>query len=411
MQPSHDTKPGIIAIEDTVERGTRFLRPSTSDMEGLRCNLATKFAAEAAADTRDKLTAVARPLAGTRASNPGSIPEPHGSSVEPFVGSQQDATLEPREKDPAPDLCLPSKETSAPDRCVASEKTSTPDSCVASQKKSKKPRRDSQQDSGPSKIPKTAMDEATSTPEPVEVSQKDPLPELSDGDAAGSAADIPDVPDSFTRAQQRKLRKDKVAAQRKRKHGEDEPEEAAGEWDEEEPEPCGRGRARGRGRGRGRGRSRGRGGVVEDDGDKPLRSLSRSRSPVVMKRPAAKGQVSTAVSKKVAEPGNKAKAASEVPKKAAGPKTKPRASSEVPKRAARPKTKPRAASEAASRENGASVNDRLKLVLQGLPLLKAETADMVKKRADYNSRDVLPIPMERRGPLKQIAGCTQLSHV
>ena len=219
---------------------------------------------------------------------------------------------------------------------------------MASQKKSKKPRRDSQQDSGPSKIPKTAMDEATSTPEPVEVSQKDPLPELSDGDAAGSAADIPDVPDSFTRAQQRKLRKDKVAAQRKRKHGEDEPEEAAGEWDEEEPEPCGRGRARGRGRGRGRGRSRGRGGVVEDDGDKPLRSLSRSRSPVVMKRPAAKGQVSTAVSKKVAEPGNKAKAASEVPKKAAGPKTKPRASSEVPKKAARPKTKPRAASEAAS---------------------------------------------------------------
>ena len=91
MQPSHDTKPGIIAIEDTVERGTRFLRPSTSDMEGLRCNLATKFAAEAAADTRDKLTAVARPLAssktdsilgaGTRASNPGSIPEPHGSSA------------------------------------------------------------------------------------------------------------------------------------------------------------------------------------------------------------------------------------------------------------------------------------------------------------------------------------------
>ena len=150
---------------------------------------------------------------------------------------------------------------------------------------------------------------------------------------------------------------------------------------------------------------------MEDDGDKPLRSLSRSRSPVVMKRPAAKGQVSTAVSKKVAEPGNKAKAASEVPKKAAGPKTKPRASSEVPKKAARPKTKPRAASEAASRENGASVNDRLKLVLQGLPLLKAETADMVKKRADYNSRDVLPIPMERRGPLKQIAGCTQLSHV
>ncbi|CAE7451413.1 unnamed protein product, partial [Symbiodinium sp. CCMP2456] len=340
---SHDTKPGVIVSEDAAEQGRLFRRPSASDLEGLRCNLATRFAAEAATDARGELQVIARPLAsskmgsilgpGTQDSNPDLIPEPL----------------------PVRDVCVPSKETSAPDRCVASEKTSTPDACVASQNQSKKPRRDSQQDSGPSKIPKlgiTTMCEATSTPEPVKVSQKDPLPELSDGDAAGSAADIPEVPESFTRVDQRKLRRNQVAAQRKRKHGEDEPEaEAEGECHEEAPEPRGR---------------------------QAFAEPSHSRSPVAMKRPAAKGQVSKAA--------GEAKAAGEVPKKAAGPKTKPRAASEVPKKAASPKTKPRAASEAAGREGG-SVNDLLKLVLQGLPLLKAQTADMVKKRPDYNSRD------------------------
>ncbi|CAE7811551.1 unnamed protein product [Symbiodinium sp. CCMP2592] len=404
LQPSHDTKPGAIVIEETIERGRLFRRPSTSDMEGLRCNLETKFAVEAATGTRDELQVIARPLAsskmgsimgpGTRASNPDSIPKP--------CGTQQVSTLEPSEKDPALDFrvpsqkpsasepCVVSEKTSTPDACVASDKTSTPDACVASQKKSKKPRRDSQQDAGPSQ---TAMNEANSLPEPVKVAEKDPLPELSDGNAAGCAADIPEVPHSFTRVEQRMLRKQKVAAQRKRKHGEDQPHDEAEGEDSEAPEPRGRGRARGRG-GRGRGRGRGRSGAVKDDEEKPLQSLSRSRSPAVMKRPAAKGQVSTMVPKKSAEPKNKAKAVSEVPKKAA-----------------RPKTKPGAASEAADRENGASLQDLLKLVLDGLPLLKAQAADMVKLRPDYNSRDVLPIAVERRGPLKQIAGCTQLSHV
>ena len=408
MQPSHDKS--VVAVEESVERSKLFRRPSASDLEVLRCNLADKFEALATEETCDsgpvkasrrELQELARPLAGSKTDSMLVAAELVGASAEPSVVSYKDSTLQPPQKDPAlePGTCLLSKRNSTPDLSLASQK----DSITAA------------------KNPEVAL-VATSSPEP---SQKDPSQEPSDRDAAGSAGDIPDVPLTFTRVQQRNLRKQKVAAQRKRKHGECEDAEDESEKDGEASQPAeprgrgrgGRGRGRGRderqkdeepsqpakprgrgrgGRGRGRdederenaepsqpaeprGRGRGgrgRGGALIKD-DEVVRA--RSRSPVVMKRPAAKA----GVAKKAVEPQNKSKAVSAVP----------------------------AASEAEEADSGALMQEKLKAVLEGLPRLRAETADVVRSHADFNSRDILPIPNERRGPLKATTGCTELLHV
>ena len=306
MQPSHDKS--VVAVEESVERSKLFRRPSASDLEVLRCNLADKFEALATEETCDsgpvkasrrELQELARPLAGSKTDSMLVAAELVGASAEPSVVSYKDSTLQPPQKDPAlePGTCLLSKRNSTPDLSLASQK----DSITAA------------------KNPEVAL-VATSSPEP---SQKDPSQEPSDRDAAGSAGDIPDVPLTFTRVQQRNLRKQKVAAQR----------------------------------------------VVR----------ARSRSPVVMKRPAAKA----GVARKAVEPQNKSKAVSAVP----------------------------AASEAEEADSGALMQEKLKAVLEGLPRLRAETADVVRSHADFNSRDILPIPNERRGPLKATTGCTELLHV
>ncbi|OLP87710.1 hypothetical protein AK812_SmicGene31036, partial [Symbiodinium microadriaticum] len=197
LQPSHDKS--VVAVEESVERSKLFRRPSASDLEVLRCNLADKFEALATEETCDsgpvkasrrELQELARPLAGSKTDSMLVAAELVGASAEPSVVSYKDSTLQPPQKDPAlePGTCLLSKRNSTPDLSLASQK----DSITAA------------------KNPEVAL-VATSSPEP---SQKDPSQEPSDRDAAGSAGDIPDVPLTFTRVQQRNLRKQKVAAQR-----------------------------------------------------------------------------------------------------------------------------------------------------------------------------------------------------
>ena len=393
-------------IQDSGERGSFFRRPSASDLEALRCDLSGKF--QAVEETRHRMPVnasrpvlqdVARPLAS--------------SVIEPPVVSQKDSAPEPcapYQKDSAPEPCAPYQKDSPAEPCAPCQKDSPAEPCAPYQKDSP---------AEPCVASQTAV--AAMVAEPFEASEKTdsaqkkrlrfskkspvepisdkapedkPFPKPSGEDAGEAASDIPEVPESFTRLQQRALRKSKVAAQRKRKHG-DEDETGEAEQNAEEAQPCVRGRG-GRGcKGRGRG-GRGRGHGSRDD-----ENPSRSRSPMVMKRPAAKSDVRP----KTAKPSS-GSAAVGAPsgdsgvavKKKKGPKS------------AKPSSGSNAAVLAPGDDSGEAgeAMKKLKLIMDGLPLLKVNTADKMKTHPDYHSRDMLPIPVERREDLKAIVGSTQV---
>ncbi|CAE7534076.1 unnamed protein product [Symbiodinium microadriaticum] len=406
LQPVNDKK-DVIDIEDTAERGPLFRRPSSGDLRALRCDLSNLFEAVETRNPRPPrssqmvLQDVARPLASFRKDSEASVepppPEPSapcqkGSSqpcAEPCVASKTDPVAKPFEACDKADYMVsqndskPSRASPNPEPCVAPQKVSTPKpkQCV-SKKAGVEPVVDKapQNDSKPSVASENPKPCVASAPKPkpcvskkapVEpILEKDLFPKASSEDAGEGAKEIPEVPESFTRLQQRGLRKAQVAAQRKRKHAE-ENESGSEKPDAEEAEPRGRGCGRGaRGRG-GRGRG-GRGSRDEDAG--------RSRSPKVLKRPAAKQQV--------------------IPKaKAVAKEKKPKTGKALSARSA-----------AVDGESGGGdvMQEKLKLVLQGLPLLRAQAAEKMQSHPDYHSRDLLPIPTERRAGLKAIVGCTKL---
>ncbi|CAE7539069.1 unnamed protein product [Symbiodinium necroappetens] len=126
LQPSHDKMLGVVAVEESVERSKLFRRPSASDLEVLRCNLADKFEALATEETCDsgpvkasrrELQELARPLAGSKTDSMLVAAELVGASAEPSVVSYKDSTLQPPQKDPAlePGTCLLSKRNSTPE--------------------------------------------------------------------------------------------------------------------------------------------------------------------------------------------------------------------------------------------------------------------------------------------------------
>jgi len=266
---------------------------------------------------------------------------------------------------------MPSQNDSKPR--VASPKASSPKPKLRVSKKAPvKPVVDKASQDDPSK--KAPVDPIVDKASHDDPSKKAPVEPVVDkassnplDDCAGEGCDIPDVPESFTRVQQRGLRKAQVAAQRKRKHGEEDVS-GAEEQDDEEAQPRGRGRGRGRGAG-GRGAG-GRGGRGSRD---EVAKRSRSRSPKLMKRPAAKGQA--------------------IPKAAAVVKEK------------KPKTGSSTDAADESGEVGAAMQAKLKLVLQGLPLLRANIAEKMESHPDFHSRDILPILPERRAGLKACVGC------
>ena len=223
---------------------------------------------------------------------------------------------------------------------------------------------------------------------PIHAEQKLPETDLCEKEQQeNDLASIPSIDASFTRKDQRRMKKTKVAEQRRRKinHAPGEAHEGQEEEDDAEAvssEQRGRGRG-GRGRGGGGRGARGRGGRGSGGGGRK-RGRSRSQSaesePQVLRRPAAK---SLAKPSKPQDAKRKAQA---------NPKPEPK-----PKKAKVDESVRKAC-------EGQGVDEVVTFILSDIDALKTKTALKISKLPVMQRIDEIPIQHELRSEYKKSFG-------